>query len=121
MHEAEGLHRDAQAEDHPESSTSSNGKYKSAKVLSDVVSVRYPERPSHHQVLGKRLMLRRECRTLISIEVPVHVLRALERLALLEPDNRDKHAVAAAVERFLEALPGFVSMGDAVWPEQGDA
>jgi hypothetical protein len=48
--------------------------------------------------------------------VPIHVLRALERLALLEPGNRDERAVAWAVGWSLEALPGFVSMGDAVWP-----
>ena len=59
---------------------------------------------------------RREGRIFVSIEVPVHVLRALERLALLEPGNRDKRAVAWAVGWSLEALPGFVSMGDAVWP-----
>jgi hypothetical protein len=55
-------------------------------------------------------------RVLVSIEVPAHVIQALERLALLEPGNRDKHAVALAVEWSLEALPGFVSIGDAVWP-----
>src|SRR5690348_9060122 len=60
----------------------------------------------------------RDGRVLVWVEVPAHALRALERLGLLQPGERDKAAIAWAVAWFLETLPGFVAMGDAVWPER---
>jgi len=60
---------------------------------------------------------RRYGRVLVSVEIESHQLAALERLALLDVGNRDKKAVAAAVQRFLEAAPHISAVGDALWPE----
>jgi hypothetical protein len=59
---------------------------------------------------------RRHGRILVSVEIESHQLAALERLALLEVGNRDKKAVAAAVQRFLEAAPHISAVGDALGP-----
>ena len=52
------------------------------------------------------------------IEVEARELAALERLALLEPGERDPHRIACAVAQFLKAAPAVASMGDALWPAQ---
>jgi hypothetical protein len=54
------------------------------------------------------------------IEVDLRDLAALERLALLEPGERDPYLIACAVAQFLKAAPAVASMGDALWPEGGD-
>jgi hypothetical protein len=38
---------------------------------------------------------------LVSVEVEPHHVAALERLSLLEPDTRDKGAIASAIASFL--------------------
>jgi hypothetical protein len=53
------------------------------------------------------------------IEVEAPELAALERLALLEPGERDPYLIACAVARFLVAAPAVAAMGDALWPAQG--
>jgi hypothetical protein len=57
--------------------------------------------------------------------VPVAVgplqLAALERLALLEAGERDKPAIAWAVQRFLNTAAHVATLGDALWPDTEDA
>jgi hypothetical protein len=62
----------------------------------------------------------RHQRLLVSVEVGLPQLAALERLALLEAGERDKACVAQAVTRFLDAASHVSAMGDALWPA-GDA
>jgi hypothetical protein len=58
---------------------------------------------------------------LVSIEVGPRQIAALERLALLDVDNRDKASIAWAVSRFLDAAPHLAAIGDALWPESEEA
>ena len=48
---------------------------------------------------------RRHGRVLVQVEVSLHHLAALERLALLDSGEREKACIAWAVERFLDAAP----------------
>jgi hypothetical protein len=54
------------------------------------------------------------------IEVDLRDLAALERLALLEPGERDPYLIACAVGQFLKAAPAVAGMGDALWPARSD-
>ncbi len=54
--------------------------------------------------------------TLAWIEVEPRDLAALERLALLEPGERDPYRIACAVAQFLKAAAAVAGMGDALWP-----
>jgi len=54
---------------------------------------------------------------LVSIEVGPRQIAALERLALLDVDDRDKASIAWAVSRFLDAAPHLAAIGDVLWPE----
>jgi hypothetical protein len=55
---------------------------------------------------------------LVTIELEPRDLAALERLALLEPGDRDPCCMAGAAAQFLAAAPYVAAMGDALWPEQ---
>ena len=59
---------------------------------------------------------RRQGRVSVSIAVGAHQLAALERLVLLNVDDRDKASIARAVTRYLETAPHLSAMGDALWP-----
>ena len=58
---------------------------------------------------------------LVSLEVGPRQIAALERLALLDVDDRDKASIAWAVSRFLDAAPHLAAIGDALWPESEEA
>jgi hypothetical protein len=60
-------------------------------------------------------------RVLVSVEVGVQQLAALERLALLDVGERDRGCIAWAVARFLDAAPHVSALGDALWPESEEA
>jgi hypothetical protein len=64
---------------------------------------------------------RRHGRVLVQVEVSLHHLAALERLALLDAGEREKACIAWAVERFLDAAPHVSALGDALWPESEKA
>jgi hypothetical protein len=66
---------------------------------------------------------RRHGRVLVQVEVSPRHLAALERLALLDPGERDKACISWAVSRFLDAAPHVSELGDALWPadEEEDA
>ena len=64
---------------------------------------------------------RRHGRVLVQVEVSLHHLVALERLALLDSGEREKACIAWAVERFLDAAPHVSALGDALWPESEKA
>jgi hypothetical protein len=64
---------------------------------------------------------RRRGAVLVAIELDPRDLAALERLALLAPGDRDPNRMAAAAAQFLAAAPHVAAMGDALWPEQGEA
>ena len=68
---------------------------------------------------------RRYGRVLVQVEVGPRHLAALERLALLDTNERDKACIAWAISRFLDAAPHVSAMGDALWPaaeeEESDA
>jgi hypothetical protein len=59
---------------------------------------------------------RRHGRVLVQVEVGPPHLAALERLALLGTNERDKACIALAVTRFLDAAPHISGLGDALWP-----
>ena len=59
--------------------------------------VRYRERRRHGLVL-------------VSLEVGPRQIAALERLALLDVDDRDKASIAWAVSRFLDAAPHLAAL-----------
>jgi hypothetical protein len=63
---------------------------------------------------------RRRGAVLVTIELEPRDLAALERLALLEPGDRDPQRMACAAARFLAAALYVAAMGDALWPEQGE-
>jgi hypothetical protein len=63
---------------------------------------------------------RKHGRVLVSIEVEPLQLAAFERLALLEVGERDKAAIAWAVERYLASASHVSAMGDALWPASED-
>jgi hypothetical protein len=63
---------------------------------------------------------RRNGRVLVTLEVGPHHIAAMERLALLDVDDRNKASIASAVGRFLEAAPYICAMGDALWPDESD-
>jgi hypothetical protein len=63
---------------------------------------------------------RRHGRVLVSVEVGTLQLDALERLALLEPGERGKSAIAWAVMRFLDGARHLSALGDALWPADED-
>jgi hypothetical protein len=54
---------------------------------------------------------------LVTIELEPRDLTALERLALLEPGDRDPRQMACAAARFIAAAPHVAAIGDALWPE----
>ena len=60
---------------------------------------------------------RRHGRVLVLVDVSPRHLAALERLALLNADERDKRCIARAIGRFLDAAPYVSALGDALWPE----
>jgi hypothetical protein len=66
---------------------------------------------------------RRHGRVLVQVEVAPRHLAALERLALLDPGERDRACISWAVSRFLDAAPHVSELGDALWPaeEEDDA
>jgi hypothetical protein len=57
---------------------------------------------------------------LVAIELDPRDLAALERLALLEPGDRDLRRMARAATQFLVAVPHVAAMGDALWPQRED-
>jgi hypothetical protein len=57
---------------------------------------------------------------LVMIELEPRTVAALERLALLEPGDRDPYRMACAAAQFLCAAPHVVAMGDALWPQRED-
>ena len=59
---------------------------------------------------------RRYGRVLVQVEVGPRHLAALERLALLGTNERDKACIAWAVSRFLDVAPHVSALGDALWP-----
>ena len=63
---------------------------------------------------------RRHGRVLVQVEVGPHHLAALERLALLDPEERDKACISWAVTRFLDAAPHISALGDALWPAEDE-
>jgi hypothetical protein len=52
------------------------------------------------------------------LELEPRDLATLERLALLEPGDRDAQRMATAAAQFLKAAPYVAAMGDALWPAQ---
>jgi hypothetical protein len=50
------------------------------------------------------------------IEIQAADLAAAERLALLQPGERDAQLIACAAAQFLKAAQLVASMGDALWP-----
>jgi hypothetical protein len=64
---------------------------------------------------------RRHGRVLVQVEVGPQHLASLERLALLDPNERSKACIAWAVAQFLNAAPHVSALGDALWPESDDA
>src|SRR5687768_12159035 len=63
---------------------------------------------------------RRRGAVLVTVELEPRDLAALERLALLEPGDRDPQRMASAAGQFLAAAPYVAAMGDALWPEGED-
>ncbi len=63
---------------------------------------------------------KRRSAVLVMIELEPRDLAALERLALLDPGDRDPHRMAYAAAQFLAAAPHIAAMGDALWPERED-
>jgi hypothetical protein len=55
---------------------------------------------------------------LVQVEVGPRHLAALERLALLGANDRNKACIAWAVSRFLDAAPHVSALGDALWPAE---
>jgi len=64
---------------------------------------------------------RRHGLVLVPIEVAPAQLQSLERLALLQPGERDKPAIAWAVERFLNTAAHVSALGDSLWPGEDAA
>ena len=52
----------------------------------------------------------------VSAEIELHELNALERLGLLRIGDRDRGTVANAVARFLGTMPEAAAIGDAMFP-----
>jgi hypothetical protein len=61
---------------------------------------------------------RRHGQVLVPVAVGPLQLAALERLALLEAGERDKPAIAWAVQRFLDTAAHVGALGDALWPSE---
>ena len=52
----------------------------------------------------------------LTVEADTRVVTALRRLGLLDPDTRDRAAIADAAARFLNAAPSVAAMGEALFP-----
>jgi hypothetical protein len=62
----------------------------------------------------------RHGRIYVPIEVGPTQIRALEKLSLLDAGERDRGAIAWAVERFLDTAEHLVATGNALWPHRDD-
>jgi|SRR5215472_12097416 len=63
---------------------------------------------------------RRHGQVLVPVAVGPLQLAALERLGLLDVDERDKPAIARAVTRYLDSAAPVAAVGDAIWPADED-
>jgi hypothetical protein len=63
---------------------------------------------------------RRHGQLRVGVTIGPAQIRALEKLSLLEVDERNKEAVGWAIEQFLDSAAHISALGDALWPHPTD-